>query len=91
MTLITKLLSSQKFIAMLSGVVGLVILKVFKVEVDSATLLQIVGLVAAYILGQGIADAGKGAAKVEAITSLTANQNVSAHETTKAIDKIASV
>jgi len=68
--LITSLLGSKKFIAMLCGLIGLLILKVFKVSVDPQTVAEIVGLVASFIVGQGIADNGKDAAKVNAIASL---------------------
>lgn len=70
MQLLQSLFGSKKFLAMLAGVIGLLIMKVFKVTVDSATVGEIVGLVASYIVGQGIADNGKAAAKVGAIASL---------------------
>lgn len=88
MNLLKALFGSKKFIAMLCGLVGLLILKVFKVSVDPQTVAEIVGLVASYILGQGIADNGKSAAQVSAISNVQAMQAASPAEK---IDVIRSV
>lgn len=69
MNLLKSLFSSKKFIAMLAGLIGIVALKVFKISVDPATVIEIVSLVGAYILGQGISDNGKEAAKINAVGS----------------------
>lgn len=91
MELIKKLFSSQKFLVLLAAALGLLITKYLKVEVEQATILQFVVLISGYLVGQGISDAGKGAAKVEAISSLTANQSVTASETKRAVEEIKAV
>lgn len=91
MELIKKFLNSRKFLVMLAGAIGLLITKYLKVEVEPDTVLQFVILIASYIIGEGIAGFGKGAAKVEAISNLTANQDVTAAETKKAVEEIKSV
>lgn len=70
MTLLQQLLSSKKFVAMLCGLIGIIALKVFKVNLDPATVGEIVGLVAVYIGAQGIADHGATAAAVTAIAAV---------------------
>lgn len=72
MKLIQSLVGSKKFLAMLTGIIGIVALKIFKINLDATTVGEIVGLVAVYIGGQSVADAGKEAAKVEAIASVNA-------------------
>lgn len=67
LNLLKSLFSSKKFVAMLAGLIGIVALKVFKIVVDPATVIEIVSLVGAYILGQGISDNGKEAAKINAV------------------------
>lgn len=59
-----ELLKSKKFQA---AVVGLVvaILSHFGLDVDNATVMTILSPILAFILGQGIADAGKEAMKIE--------------------------
>lgn len=89
--LLKKLFSSQKFLVLLTSGIGLLITKFFKVQVDPATILQFVILIGGYLVGQGFSDMGKGAAKVEAISSLTANPQVSATETKKAVEEIKAV
>lgn len=91
MELITKLLTSRKFVVMLASAIGLAITKWFKVEVEQSTIMEFVILIGSYIVGQSIVDHGKGAAKVEAISNLTANQDVTAAETKKAVEEIKSV
>ena len=65
MTVVRELLSSKKFVAVLislavwlGGYAGL--------ELDPLTLAPIFGTIIAYILGQGLADQGKSAAKIQA-------------------------
>lgn len=70
MDLIKKLFASQKFIVLLVSAIGLLITKIFKVQVDPATITEFVILIGGYLIGQGIADNGKGAAKVQAIAAL---------------------
>ena len=75
MTLIRSLFGSKKFLAMLTGIIGLVALKVFKLNLDSTTVAEIVGLIAVYIGGQSVADAGKEAAKIEAVSASALSEN----------------
>ena len=91
MEIIKKLLSSRKFLVMLASVIGLLIAKYLKVEVDPDTVLQFVILISSYIIGEGIAGFGKGAAKVEAISNLTANKDVTDAATKRAVEEIKSV
>lgn len=90
MNLIKSLFESKKFIAMLCGLIGLIILKVFKVSVDPQTVAEIVGLIASYIVGQSIADHGKAAAQVGAIASITTMPLLES-EQKKAVEAIKSV
>ena len=90
MNLIRSLLTSKKFVAMVCGLVGLTALKVFKVAVDPQTVAEVVGLVAAYIVGQGISDNGKGAAQVNAIASFTTTP-LTTTEQDKGIEAVKSV
>lgn len=76
MKLLQSLFQSKKFMAMLVGVIGVVILKVFKVEVDPASIAEIVGLIAAYVIGQGIADNGALAAKIKAVSEASNSDRV---------------
>jgi len=62
---IKALLGSKKFLVMLAGVIVAILAKV-GVPIDPDLVNQVVGLAAAYIVGQGIADHGKEAAKVTA-------------------------
>lgn len=88
---IKKLFSSRKFLVMLAAGIGLLITKIFKVQVDPDTILQFVVLIASFILGQGIADFGKGAEKVKAIAEVSADSSVNAADTKKAVEEIKSV
>jgi hypothetical protein len=58
------LLSSKKFIASFAGMLFVILNQVSGVPVPEDTVLQVVGLLAAYILGQGIADKGKEEARI---------------------------
>ncbi len=59
------LLSSKKFVAALIGALVWLGGKV-GLNVDTETMAGIVGPIAAYVLGQGIADSGKEAAQITA-------------------------
>ena len=61
---IQDFLSSKKGIALLVGVIITFVAK-YGIDVDEATVTQVVSLVVAYIVGQGIADAGKEAVKIQ--------------------------
>lgn len=91
MDVLKKMLGSRKFLVLLASVVGLLITKYLKVEVEEDTILQFMVLIGGYLVGQGIADVGKGAAKVQAISTLTADSSVSATETKKAVEEIKAV
>lgn len=88
MLLIKSLFGSKKFLAMLTGIIGIVALKVFKINLDATTVGEIVGLVAVYIGGQSVADAGKEAAKVEAVARV---QTLQAKSPAEKISEIKSV
>lgn len=62
---LTEMLSSKKFLMALAGVAVIVLDKVFNWQVSDETMLTVLGLIATYIIGQGIADAGKEAVKIE--------------------------
>jgi uncharacterized protein involved in cysteine biosynthesis len=53
-----KLLKSKKFQMAIVGII-VVIVTNFIPEIDEADLTKIIGLIIAYILGQGMADLGK--------------------------------
>lgn len=59
-----QILKSKKFLVGLGAALITYILNSFGVDPDVTT--KIVGLAASYIVGQGIADAGKEAAKLKA-------------------------
>ncbi|MHA1942362.1 MAG: hypothetical protein ACW97P_11685 [Candidatus Hodarchaeales archaeon] len=56
------LLKSKKFQAALAGVIVVVVIS-FIPEIDETALTEIVALIIAYIVGQGLADFGKEANK----------------------------
>jgi len=58
----TDLLKSKKFLAMIIGMIAAFLSQRFGVAEDRVT--EILQLIMTYIVGQGIADAGKEAAKV---------------------------
>ncbi len=62
---IKELFGSKKFLVMLAGLVVYLAGR-FGFDIDHDALDRIIALVAAYITGQGIADAGKSAAQVTA-------------------------
>lgn len=59
-----QLLKSKKFLVSLSGVLFVLLNKTLGLAVPEETVLQVVGLLAAYVVGQGFADKGKEEAKV---------------------------
>ena len=63
--IIKDLLSSKKAIAAIVGVL-MVLIGRFGLDVDPELVTQVVSLVVAYIVGQGIADNGKAAATITA-------------------------
>ena len=64
MQMLKTLLSSKKFIAMLAGLVATLVAKIGW-NVDTETVNQVIALVVSYVVGQGLADAGKEKAKYE--------------------------
>ena len=61
--LIKGLLGSKKFAVTIAGLIGTLLAK-YKFNVDPQTIQYFVELVIAYLVGQGIADHGKEAAKI---------------------------
>lgn len=86
--LLTKLLASQKFMVMLAAVIGLIITKAFKVTLDPATITEFVVLVGSWLIGQGISDHGKGAAKVAAIANIQAVADIAPAEKIETIKSV---
>lgn len=64
MSFTQELFGSKKFVALLAGMLA-VVLKAAGVPIGEDVLLPVLGLVASYILGQGIADNGKEATKLQ--------------------------
>lgn len=73
--LLASLFSSKKFLVMLAGII-LAIASQLGLNIDPKLLDQILTMVSVYIVGQGIADHGKEAAKVAA--AAPANDNAEA-------------
>lgn len=65
MSLLKQLLASKKAIAAATGVLVSVVGR-WGLDLPADAVNQIVGVIAAYILGQGIADAGKEAVRLQA-------------------------
>jgi len=63
--LLKTLLTSKKFLATLVSLCVWVLGR-FGLDVDAERLLPVVAIIGAYVVGQGIADSGKEAAKVQA-------------------------
>lgn len=59
------LLKSKKFQAAIAGVVVVIGQDVLGIDLDPASITAVISLIVSYILGQGIADHGKEAAKVK--------------------------
>jgi len=89
MPFLKSLFGSKKFLAMLSGVIGIVALKIFKIQLDPTTVAEIVGLIAVYIGGQSVADAGKEAAKIQAVAASANNMDKSTPKADKAVEQMA--
>ncbi len=68
--LLLGFIGSKKFVAMVAGMVVTLLAK-YKFNVDQTTVEGLIGIVMAYVLGQGIADHGKGAAEVQALAQPT--------------------
>lgn len=68
LNMLKTLLTSKKFMAMVSGLI-VVLLAKLKFEVDPTTIAELVAMVVAFILGQGVADSGKEAAKINAVSA----------------------
>ena len=66
-SVLKDMFSSKKFIATMIGVVITLAAKI-GFDIDHETAAMIVGLISAYILGQGVADAGKSKAQIESQT-----------------------
>jgi len=66
MEVIKELFKSKKFVASLVGVIVVVVDKTVGLQLPEDTVTQVVALLAAYVVGQGLADHGKEKAKVEA-------------------------
>lgn len=69
------LFGSKKFVAALAGVVFVAVNKL-GLGIDENTVLAIIGLIASYVIGQGIADNGKEAVIMEAALDATATYEV---------------
>lgn len=88
MRLVKTLLQSRKFIAMIVGFIVIVAAKVFKVDVDPLMVAEIVALISLYILGQGIADNGKEAAKINAVSANAGTTTGASAAVTKMAEEI---
>jgi uncharacterized membrane protein (DUF441 family) len=86
LNIIGQLLTSKKFIALITGFVVTLLAK-WKLNVDPTTVQYLIGLIIAYIVGQGISDSGKEAAKIEAVSASSLSNNVTpkADEAVKAM------
>jgi hypothetical protein len=91
MDVLRKLLGSERFLVLLASVIGILITKYLKIQVDSETILSFVVLIGSFIVGKSISGAGKDAEKVKAISALTTDSTVTASETKKAIEEVKSV
>lgn len=74
--MIGEMLTSKKFIAMVAGFIVTLLAK-WKINIDPQTIMSLVGLIIAYIVGQGWADSGKEAAKIEAVSNASLSTSVS--------------
>ena len=63
MTIINELFKSKKFTAMVIGIVATFLTKRFGLPEEQTT--EIIALIIFYIVGQGVADLGKEAARVK--------------------------
>ena len=74
--MIGEMLTSKKFIAMVAGFIVTLLAK-WKINIDPQTVMSLVGLIIAYIVGQGWADSGKEAAKIEAVSNASLSASAS--------------
>ena len=65
MDLIRTLLASKKFVAAISAALFVLLNETLALGIDEDTVTQVVTVIAAYVVGQGIADHGKERALVE--------------------------
>lgn len=72
--MIKKLLASRKFVASASGALFVLLNEVLGLGVSENTVFQVVGLLAAYVVGQGVADHGK--ERIKAIADLGDNEDL---------------
>ncbi len=63
--IVKELFKSKKFLAAIAGAAVVVLNKAIGLEIPETDVLKILGVVASYIVGQGIADHGKEKAKIE--------------------------
>lgn len=84
--MIGEMLTSKKFIAMVAGFIVTVLAK-WKINIHPETIYSVVALIVAYIVGQGWADSGKEAAKIEAVS----NASLSTSNSPKADAAVASM
>jgi len=80
LNMIKGLVGSKKFVVTVSALIATLLAK-YKLNVDPTMIQYFVGLVIAYVIGQGIADNGKAAAQVAAIAEVatgTSTQKVDA-------------
>jgi hypothetical protein len=61
--MLKTLLKSKKFLVSLSGVLFVLLNQTLGLNIPEATVAEVVGLMAAYVIGQGFADKGKEAVK----------------------------
>jgi hypothetical protein len=64
MKLLKQIFSSKKALVGMASVL-VVMLQYFGAPIDEATVLKLLGIAGAYIIGQGLADNGKEAKKLE--------------------------
>lgn len=77
MAILKELLASKKFLALLAALLAWVIGKL-GLDIPAADLLPVLGLIAIYIVGQGVADLGKESSKVLAAASAKASEAAAA-------------
>lgn len=71
--MVRELLTSKKFVVFVSGLIVTLLAK-YKFDVDPATVQNIIYMIVAYLIGQGVADAGKEAAKVSGTVEIATTQ-----------------
>lgn len=72
-----SLFASKKFLALLAGLLAWLIGKA-GLDLPADDLLPMLGVISVYLLGQGVADHGKEAAKIIAAAQPPANSNAAA-------------